>query len=323
VRVYDATSGATLLEISGATLNDFFGDQAAFLTDVNGDAIPDLAVSSPRSDDFGPDAGKITVHSGANGAILYTIAPPSWCPNFGSGSETGSMVAVPDMDGDMISDLAVGCYAAIDPQGNATGAVAFFSGSNGNLLNTWWGSLPGEEFGNTLTRLRDLPNPGDESLGVAAVGGQGRVDVFVLNPPTILATASTYGAGCGTPTLDFTPTSNPITGTAGSALISNAPTSVGGVAMGFNDTFLGGLPILPLDLASIGMAGCDLLHSNEVFGLPVTPLTSSTMQFDYAIPSHAGLLGVHVYLQAYCLAPSANPLQIIASNGIDWLIGNQ
>ena len=93
--------------------------------------------------------------------------------------------------------------------------------------------------------------------------------------------------------------------------------------MGFNDTFLGGLPILPLDLASIGMAGCDLLHSNEVFGLPVTPLTSSTMQFDYAIPNHAGLLGVHVYLQAYCLAPSAIPLQIIASNGIDWLIGNQ
>ncbi|MFT4543438.1 MAG: hypothetical protein ACI835_005910, partial [Planctomycetota bacterium] len=31
----------------------------------------------------------------------------------------------------------------------------------------------------------------------------------------------------------------------------------------------------------------------------------------------------NVYLQAYCFAPSENQLQIVVSNGIDWLIGNQ
>ena len=93
--------------------------------------------------------------------------------------------------------------------------------------------------------------------------------------------------------------------------------------MGFSNTHLGGLPVLPIGLAFIGMPGCSMLHSNEVFGLPVTPLTASSMQFDLAIPFQISLLGAHVYLQAYCVAPSANPLQIIASNGIDWLIGNQ
>ncbi len=41
------------------------------------------------------------------------------------------------------------------------------------------------------------------------------------------------------------------------------------------------------------------------------------------IPSNVNLLRAHAYLQAYCYAPGANALEIIASNGIDWLIGNQ
>jgi hypothetical protein len=139
----------------------------------------------------------------------------------------------------------------------------------------------------------------------------------------VTATATTYGAGCGTPALDFSPTSNPIIGTAGSALISNAPTSFAGVTMGWSNSHLAGVPLLPLDLAFIGMPGCSMLVSNDVIGLPVTPLTATTLQFDYAIPFAPHLLGAHVYVQAYCVAPSGNPLQIIASNGIDWLIGNQ
>jgi len=71
------------------------------------------------------------------------------------------------------------------------------------------------------------------------------------------------------------------------------------------------------------MPGCHLLHSNELFGLPVTPTVPGTLEFSYAIPNNGILLGVHVYLQAYCFAPGANPLEVIASNGIDWLIGNQ
>ena len=93
--------------------------------------------------------------------------------------------------------------------------------------------------------------------------------------------------------------------------------------MGFDDATLGGLPILPLSLASLGMPGCALLHSNDVFGLPVTSSAPGTLDFSYPSPGDANLLGGHVYLQAYCFAPGANALEIIVSNGIDWLIGNQ
>ena len=31
----------------------------------------------------------------------------------------------------------------------------------------------------------------------------------------------------------------------------------------------------------------------------------------------------HAYFQAFSIAPGANPLEVISSNGIDFLIGNQ
>jgi hypothetical protein len=140
---------------------------------------------------------------------------------------------------------------------------------------------------------------------------------------TYTSAASVYGFGCGNPALGFFPTANPIIGSAAGALISNAPTPLAGVTMGWSDSQLGGVPLLPLSLAFIGMPGCQLWHSNDVFGLPVTPLTATTLQFNFPIPLQGSLLGVNVYLQAYCFAPGENPLQIVASNGIDWLIGNQ
>ncbi|MGK0204114.1 MAG: hypothetical protein ACI9S9_003194 [Planctomycetota bacterium] len=141
-------------------------------------------------------------------------------------------------------------------------------------------------------------------------------------PPLTPSSATVYGTGCGTPALDFAPTANPIVGETAGALISNAPTPFGWVALGFDDTVFASLPSLPLDLAFIGMPGCQLLQSSDIIDLPVTSLTTSTLQFDVAIPSQPSLLSEHVYRQAYCLAPGENQLQIVVSNGIDWLIGS-
>ena len=93
--------------------------------------------------------------------------------------------------------------------------------------------------------------------------------------------------------------------------------------MGFSQSNLGGLPILPLSLAGLGMPGCSLLHSNDVFGLPVVASAPGVLGFSYAIPGNSSLLDAHVYLQAFCFAPGENPLEVIVSNGLDWLIGNQ
>ena len=141
--------------------------------------------------------------------------------------------------------------------------------------------------------------------------------------PSVHASGTSYGVGCGSPPLLMSGTTPPVTGAAGGATITNAPTVLGGVAIGRDNTTLGGLPILPLSLASLGMPGCELLHSNEIFGLAVTSGAAGTLNFSYPIPNNYQLLGQHFYLQAYCYAPGANQLELIASNGIDWLIGNQ
>ncbi len=147
--------------------------------------------------------------------------------------------------------------------------------------------------------------------------------IEVVPAVQVTASAQAYGAGCGSPPLQLTPGATPVLGSVGTATITSAPTAIGGVTMGFDDQFLTGLPILPLSMAGLGMPGCELLHSNDVFGLSVTTASPGTLNFSYSIPTNAILLGSHVYLQAYCWAPGANQLSMIASNGIDWLVGNQ
>ena len=143
-------------------------------------------------------------------------------------------------------------------------------------------------------------------------------------PGPVVSTATAYGAGCGTPPMALTPTSTAIVGQSITATISAAPTPFGFGAFGFSDTFAPGLGALPLDLGVLGMPGCTLYHSTDVFGLPTTPSgTASQLDFSMSVPMTPLLGGGHVYLQAWCLAPGANAFQWVTSNGVDFLIGNQ
>lgn len=140
--------------------------------------------------------------------------------------------------------------------------------------------------------------------------------------PAGSATATPYGSGCGVPPLGFLPdpTARPIIGQTAGATITNAPTVLAGVAMGWSNTFA--FPVaLPFGLSGIGMPGCDLLQSNQIFGLAAT-VTPLGLSFSTAIPNQVNLVGSHAYIQAYAFAPGQNALQIIASNGIDWQLGD-
>ena len=168
----------------------------------------------------------------------------------------------------------------------------------------------------------DLDGDGDQDVLSASVNDN-KIAWYEnqIVPPTT-GQATMYGLGCGTPALQFLPADNPIIGTSVGGLVANAPTPFAGVSLGASNTFA--FPIvLPFELSGIGMPSCYLLQSNDVFGLPVTPATASTLQFHATIPYSLALVGQHYYLQAYCFAPGANAAQFVTSNGIDWLIGNQ
>lgn len=133
--------------------------------------------------------------------------------------------------------------------------------------------------------------------------------------------ASPYGVGCGAPPLSLQaiPLFPPrIGGTAG-ANVTQVPAGFAVMALGWNQQVLGPLP-LPLSLAGMGMPGCYLLHSAEVFGLDATG-GGTWSPFLLGIPDFPALIGQHIYLQAFALAPGVNPTGVVASNGLHWRIG--
>ncbi|MFN9938079.1 MAG: hypothetical protein ACK56I_01265, partial [bacterium] len=89
------------------------------------------------------------------------------------------------------------------------------------------------------------------------------------------------------------PLARPLLGQIGSAAIANAPTPIAGVAMGWSNT-LSSPVSLPLELSGIGMPGCYLLQSLQLFGLPASSTGPSTLHFGYPIPPSPAFRGVHV-----------------------------
>ncbi|HLQ38194.1 MAG TPA: hypothetical protein VK348_10350 [Planctomycetota bacterium] len=78
----------------------------------------------------------------------------------------------------------------------------------------------------------------------------------------------------------------------------------------------------PLTLAGFGMPGCDLLQSAEAAAQPVSSTGPGAATLSLPLPNIGALVGLQVYLQAWALAPGANPGNTVVSNGLDWFIGS-
>ena len=129
---------------------------------------------------------------------------------------------------------------------------------------------------------------------------------------------SLYGQSCdtltGEPTLTAT---TPNIGTTLDLTVSNLGTLDGAMwAIGFSDQFYNGLP-LPLDLAILGLPGCNLLNSADTFEIAVASNSEAT--YSLPIPNLASLVGSSLYAQAL---PFQLPLTFFgASKGGRALIG--
>jgi hypothetical protein len=140
----------------------------------------------------------------------------------------------------------------------------------------------------------------------------------------VTATATAYGAGCGSPALTIAPTATAVVGQSLGCDVTNTPTPLCLVALGASDTNVNGAAVLPFDLSAIGMPGCMIYQSTDIFGLGTTGnYGTGQATFSLAIPSNPLLVDQHFYFQAISYAPGVNALESITSNGIDFLIGNQ
>lgn len=130
VYLYSGRSGALIRTFDGDQGSASFGLSLADLGDVNGDLVRDLAVGSPQYDAPGvAQGGRLTVFSGATGAVLWTFDGTA---NI-NGNLGHAIGAIPDLTGDGVLDLA-----ATEPgyhgTGYGLGRVRFFHGATGAPL---------------------------------------------------------------------------------------------------------------------------------------------------------------------------------------------
>jgi FG-GAP repeat len=129
-----------------------FGWKVGSLGDVNDDARPDFWVAAPTTDvSSGQDGGMILVYSGSDGAPLYTIESGSRFDGFGY-----AVAALADVNGDGVSDLAVGA-----PKSSY---LALYSGSDGALLNKFDGPKGSEGVGWSVLAVGDQDGDGKSEI---------------------------------------------------------------------------------------------------------------------------------------------------------------
>lgn len=135
-------------------------------------------------------------------------------------------------------------------------------------------------------------------------------------------TGTPYGSGCGSPALSLSQPTNalPTIGASAQALLTNVPSSFAFVAVGWSNTHAGPF-LLPVPLDGYGMTGCFMRQSTEVLAEPTTSTGTGTASYSLALPYWSSLIGMHLYLQGWAVAPGMNAANIIVSNGLDWRVG--
>ncbi len=130
VYIYSGLDGSVIYELSAPTeaANAQFGTVVSGLgSDINGDSIPDLLVTSPLG------TGSVYVYSGIDGNLIFTLTSPNAEPNGHFGWSAAGLGG--DANGDGVFDIIVGAYLE-DPGASPTdaGRAYIFSGADGSPL---------------------------------------------------------------------------------------------------------------------------------------------------------------------------------------------
>lgn len=147
------TYTAVLLNSPEPQAGSFFGNHMAVVGDIDGDGVPDIAVSSERQDSGAvAKIGVVWIFSGRTRQLIRTIHNPEPQPGKGFGD---SILSIGDVNGDGVPDLMIAgavhdVYVGRDDQGNPNtkpcgspepngcnerqGAVWIISGKTGNVI---------------------------------------------------------------------------------------------------------------------------------------------------------------------------------------------
>lgn len=136
---------------SGESAGDQFGWIARNIGDVDGDGIMDITSSAPTNNEGAKSAGKIYVHSGKTGKLIWAYAAKEANGQLGMSIEAGG-----DVNGDGIPDVVAGA-----PYVNKTWV---FSGEDGKVLYEWTGSDEKGAFGRAVRGVGDVNQDGYDDV---------------------------------------------------------------------------------------------------------------------------------------------------------------
>lgn len=195
-KINDSNGGLT----GGLNDTDLFGVRVAPIGDFNGDGYPDIAVGADLQDEGGSDYGAVyLLYLNPNGTVAgqskisatqgnFTGAFSTYC-RFGS-----SITAMGDLNGDNVTDLAIGMERD-DDGGSDNGSVyILFMNANGTVnshqkISATQGNFNGtlsndDRFGISLANMGDMNGDGYTDLAVGAFqdddGGTNRGAVWIL-----------------------------------------------------------------------------------------------------------------------------------------------
>ena len=160
--VYSGATGAKLKTLKGKK-DDKLGWAIAALARTNSDDYADFAVSSPLNDEEGSNAGKVTVFSGKDFSVRYTINGNNAGDQFGY-----SLASAGRANSDSRDDFAVGSPYYDTPGKSSRGRVEVFSGSNGDLMWAKIGSAEGDRLGWVVAGVGDVNADGYDDVAASA-----------------------------------------------------------------------------------------------------------------------------------------------------------
>jgi hypothetical protein len=203
----------------------------------------------------------------------------------------------------------------LDPQ---SGGSVHFDVLTGRVVCTW-SAVP--EFGQSTTnslqcelsasgriefRYRSCSNVSHVALVGASPG------LSAANPPSLdLSAVLPIELGPDRPALSLDAPTRPVLGSTQTLVMRDlAPTArIAVFAVGLTRHDPG------IDLAPLGMPGCRQFCSVEFSA--TAPIATGTATLSFAIPALPSLAGARVFASGLSVTPGANPLGILASNGIE------
>ncbi len=172
--IFSGATGVRLrtLNSPGQEIGGSFGESVSGIPDVNGDGRGDVVVGSPDEDPGSSPVGcgRANVYSGATGALLWKLLPPT--PEI-DGNFGVAVAGAPDMNGDGRGEIIVGAWNE-DPGTSPSncGRVHVYSGLTGKRIWTFASTAPQIDgaFGIAVAGVPDLNANGKGDIVVGAVG---------------------------------------------------------------------------------------------------------------------------------------------------------